>query len=123
MSLPPRTLYPDGENWIKLSKTLCIRPFSKLAKFSANYHLANEWTCFVEHKFLHTSASLADLVYWLAHWPLDPEAGGSNPSKGGGNFLIFENYLCKLPIGDKFQLGITLLEPRSAGSSQIVFYF
>ena len=24
--------------------------FSKLAKFSANFHLANDWACFVEHK-------------------------------------------------------------------------
>ena len=26
------------------------RPFSKLAKFSSNCHLANNWTSFVEHK-------------------------------------------------------------------------
>ena len=37
-------------------------------------------------------------------WPHKQEVGGSNPSRGGGIFVIFKNYLCKLPIANKFQL-------------------
>ena len=31
-------------------KNTAIRHFSELAKFSANCHLAHDWTCFVKHK-------------------------------------------------------------------------
>ena len=38
-------------------------------------------------------------------WPHKPEAGRFKSSRGGGIFLIFKTYLCKLPIGNKLQLG------------------
>ena len=33
-----------------LEKKIPVTRFSKLTKFSANCHLANDWSCFVEHK-------------------------------------------------------------------------
>ena len=73
--------------------------FSKLTKFSANCHLANDWSCFVDHKLQHPSHSPDKAVWFFPH---KPEVGGSTASSGGG---FFKNYLCKLPIDTNFQLG------------------
>ena len=43
-----------------------IRRFSQLTKFSANCHLANGWSCFVEHKLQHPSNSHALVVLWYS---------------------------------------------------------
>ena len=75
------------------TKILLNRLFPELAKSSANCHLANDWV------------SLAELVLYMVteHWPHNPGVGGLNPSRGGGIFLIFKNYLYKLPIGNEFE--------------------
>ena len=81
------------------------RRFSKLTKFCANCHL---WSCFVEHKLQHPSDSPALVVLWYSSG-LISQRWGLKSQQRLGNFLIFKNYLCKLPIGNKFQLGKTLI--------------
>ena len=39
-----------------------IRHFSKLAEFTAHCQIANDWSCFVEHKLYHPSDSLSKVV-------------------------------------------------------------
>ena len=41
-----------------------IQHFSKLAEFTDHYQIANDWTCFVEHKLQHPSDSFARVVLW-----------------------------------------------------------
>ena len=46
------------EHFFDIFKTMCthmfvhiyIRPFSKLAELTAHCQIANDWTCFVDHK-------------------------------------------------------------------------
>ena len=40
--------------------------FSKLTTFSAKCHLANDWSCFVEHKIKNPSDSPAKVVLWCS---------------------------------------------------------
>ena len=78
---------------------------SKLAKFSGNCHLANDWTCCVEHKLLtpfSLTCRLSIMVSTLASWSRGWEF---KSHQRWGNFLIFKNYLRKLPISNKFEWG------------------
>ena len=78
--------------------------FSKLTKFSENCHLANDWTCFVEHRLQHSSDSSALVVFWYSSGLISQRLRFKSKQRWG-NFLISKNYLCKLPIGNKLQLG------------------
>ena len=78
--------------------------FSKLTKFSANCHIANDWSCFVEHKLSQTSDSPALVVLWCSSGLISQKLWVQIPANME-NFLIFKNYLCKFPIGNKLQLG------------------
>ena len=63
-----------------------IDDFFKLAKFGANCHLANDWSCFVEHKLLTPFRLTCQGGLVVEFWPNKPEVGVSNPSRGGGIF-------------------------------------
>ena len=77
---------------------ILIRHFSKLAEFSAHCQIANDWTCFVEHRLQNPSVSLANLVLWYSSGLIN-QVVGSNPNIGGGIFQIFEKIFCKMPFG------------------------
>ena len=49
---------------INSAKYKVTKFFSKLAEFTANDQLANDWTCFVEHKFYHPSLPRVKWVWW-----------------------------------------------------------
>ena len=60
---------------------------------------------FVEHKLQHLKDSTALLVLWYSSGLISQRLGVQIPAEVGFFFFIFKNYLCKLPIGNKFQLG------------------
>ena len=76
------------------------RRFSKLTKFSANCHLTNDWSCFVEHKLLHPSDLPAFMILWYSSGLISQRLGVQIPAEDWEFFFIFEKYLCKLPIGN-----------------------
>ena len=74
--------------------TFILDVFSKLTKFSANCHLANDWSCFVNHKLHYPSDSPAKMVLWHSSGLLSQRLGVQIPAEMG-EFLSFKNYLCK----------------------------
>ena len=65
-----------------------IGRFSKLTKFSANCHFANDWSCIVEHKLLHPSDSPVKVVLWYSSSLISQSFGVQSPTLVG-DFLIF----------------------------------
>ena len=60
--------------------------FSKLTKFSANCHLANDWSHFVEHKLQRPSDSPPLVVLWDSSGLISQRLGVQIPAEVGEFF-------------------------------------
>ena len=75
----------DADTQIKNGR-IPTRRFSKLTKFSANCHLANDWSCFVETKLYHPSSSSAKVVLWYSSGLISQRLGVQIPAEVGDFF-------------------------------------